>query len=139
VAVPLGVFASGSGPASISKRGGRAAALRPNARASAGDTGFEALLEQTIKESVRDLLGESSMLAIMYHLKMDNPAKDPALFHERLYQLLRAPALVVEEMIIKDLFRKLDVQYIPKGEFEFVRYSNAARQAYASKEKKRVG
>src|SRR5882672_10561937 len=82
---------------------------------------FERLLEETMKGSMTDLLGESSMSAIFFHLGMEHPGRDPVAFHQRLYGFLKEPAVVVEEIIIKDLFKRLDVMYNPKGAFEFER------------------
>jgi hypothetical protein len=135
-----GTLSYGPNPAFVSNDG-FLSAQGPNEKAAAttGDPGFEEFFEATMKESIRDLLGESSMLAIMYHLKMDSPVRDPALFHKRLYELLRGPAQIVEEMIVKDLFKKLNVLYAPKGTFEFVRYYNSAKEVYTSRGKKRGG
>jgi len=108
-------------------------------RAFVGNSnGFEALLEDTIKNSIRDLLGESSMLAILYHLSLERLGSDPQAFDKKLRELLDAPATIIEEMIVKDLFKRLDLLYSPKGGFDFQRYTSAAREFYVSREKKRV-
>jgi len=100
---------------------------------------FELFFEQTITDAIRDLLGESSMRAVLYHVGMDHIGADAALFHQRLTDLLDAPASIIEEIIIKDLFKNLDVLYVPKGAFDFVKYATSAREAYASREKRASG
>ncbi len=108
-------------------------------RAFVGNSnGFEELLEDTITNSIRDLLGESSMRAILYHLSLEKVGSDPQAFDRKLRELLNAPATIIEEIIIKDLFKRLDLLYSPKGAFDFQRYTNAAREFYLSREKKRV-
>jgi hypothetical protein len=108
-------------------------------RASVGNSnGFGELLEDTIKNSIRDLLGESSMKAILYHLSLERLGSDPQAFDKRLRELLNAPATIIEEIIVKDLFKRLDLLYSPKGAFDFQRYTSAAREFYVSREKKRV-
>jgi len=96
---------------------------------------FERLLEETMRRSMADLLGESSMSAMLFHVNMEHPAAEPAEFHKRLYELLKEPAIVIEEIIIKDLFKRLNVLYTPKGAFEFKRYVSSARDLYATKAK----
>jgi hypothetical protein len=108
--------------------------------AVAGDkSGFEELFEETIMGSIRDLLGESSMRAILYHLSLERLAKDPKMFDQKLRELLKVPALMIEEVIIKDLFKRLDLMYAPMGTFDFQKYANAAKEVYAIQEKRRHG
>lgn len=102
-------------------------------------SGFEALLEETIMTSIRDLLGESSMRAILYHMSMDRFAKDPKMFDQRLRELLHAPASIIEEVIIKDLFKRLDLPFAPMGTFDFERATHAAKEVYMIQEKRRHG
>ena len=109
----------------------------PTERAVVGNSkGFEKLFGDTIMSSIRDLLGESSMRAILYHLNLENVGGDPQMFDTKLRELLHAPATIIEEIIIKDLFKKLDLLYSPKGAFDFQRYAHAAKEFYASREKK---
>ncbi|HUI01455.1 MAG TPA: hypothetical protein VLX56_07480 [Nitrososphaerales archaeon] len=102
-------------------------------------TGFEELFEETITSSLRDLLGESSMRAILYHLSLERFAKDPKMFDQKLREVLKAPAIIIEEVIIKDLFRRLDLMYAPTGTFDFQKYANSARDVYKVQEKRRHG
>lgn len=108
-----------------------------NAVSSKG--GFEEVLEETIVGSLKDLLGESSMRAIIYHLGLERVAVDPREFDLKLRGLLNAPAAIIEEVIVKDLFRRLDLMYAPKGAFDFQRYANAAKDYYLTQEKRHHG
>jgi hypothetical protein len=101
--------------------------------------GFEQLFEETITSSIRDLLGESSMRAILYHLSLESVAKDPQMFDLKMRELLKAPAVIIEEIIIKDLFKRLDLMYAPMGAFDFQKYAKAAREVYMKQEKRRNG
>jgi len=76
------------------------------------------------------------MRAILYHLSLERLGSDPEAFDKKLRELLNAPATIIEEIIIKDLFKRLDLLYSPKGAFDFPRYVNAAKEFYASTEKK---
>lgn len=97
--------------------------------------GFEALFEDTIVNSLRDLLGESSMRAILYHLSLERLGKDPQMFDKKLRELLNAPATIIEEIVIKELFKRLDILYPLKGPFDFQTYASAAREIYVSRDK----
>lgn len=99
-------------------------------------SGFEELLEGTIVGSIRDLLGESSMKAILYHVGLERLAKDPRAFDLRLRELLNAPAEIIEEVIIKDLFKRLDLLYAPKGTSTF---KNTRMQPRGSMRSRRGG
>jgi hypothetical protein len=101
--------------------------------------GFEALFEETIRTSIRDLLGESSMRAILFHLNLERVASDPQLFDKKLRDLLSAPASIIEEIIVKDLFKRLDLLYSPRGPFDFQRYVGSAKEFYGSTGGKRHG
>jgi len=100
------------------------------------NNGFEALLEDTIMSSIRDLLGESSMRAILFHLNLERLAGDTQMFDKKLRELLNAPATIIEEIIVKDLFRRLDLLYLPRGAFDFQRYTAAAREFYSSQRRR---
>ena len=98
---------------------------------------FEKLLEETMRNSIRDLLGESSMKAILFHVNLERVASDPEVFHQRLFGILNTSASIIEEVIIKDLFKRLDLLYSPpRKAFEFAKYVGAAREYYLSKGKK---
>jgi hypothetical protein len=99
-------------------------------------SGFEKLFEETIISSIRDLLGESSMRAILFHLKLERVASDPKAFDGKLRELLNAPASIIEEIIIKDLFKRLDLLYSPTGSFDFQKYATAAKEVYRKREKR---
>ena len=102
----------------------------------AGANGFEQLLEQTMRRSLRDLLGESSTSAIFYHLGLERPAMDAALFHKRLSEVLGAPASIIEELIVKDLFTGLGLVYPTKGSFDLKKCVDRAMDVYASRERR---
>lgn len=106
--------------------------MRTDALTTSND-GFDGLLSETIMRSMRDLLGDSPTQAIAFHIKMDSPGRDPGTFHVRLQSLLGAPAEVVEEAVVKDLFKRLELLYAPKGQFAFEKYVNSAREYYRSR------
>jgi hypothetical protein len=53
--------------------------------------------------------------------------------------MLKGPATIVEEIIIKDLFKGLDLLYSPGGNFDFVRFVDTAKEIYLSRKHKESG
>jgi hypothetical protein len=102
-------------------------------------SGFEELFAETITSSIRDLLGESSMQAILYHLSLERLGRDPQVFDQKLRGLLNDPAAIIEEMIVKDLFKRLDLLYAPSGPFDFQKYVRSAKEVYTQQEKRHHG
>lgn len=96
---------------------------------------FQELVNETVVASIRDLLGESPMQAILYHLHLDgNFTKEPQVFHERLYSLLKQPAFIIEEMIVKALFTRLNLVYASTGgRFDYPMYIDTARRVFLSR------
>jgi len=100
---------------------------------------FELYLTDTIIVSIRDLLGESPLQAILYNLNLESLGKDPEQFDQKLREMLKGPATIVEEIIIKDLFKGLDLLYSPGGDFDFVRFVDTAKEIYLSRKHKESG
>ena len=94
---------------------------------------FEKFLDETITDCLRELLGESSMKAIVFHLGIERVASDPQAFDKRLHELLGTPATVIEEVVIKELFGRLGLVYSGLGDFDFVKYVDTARKVFLSK------
>jgi hypothetical protein len=92
---------------------------------------FGVLLEGTIASSIRDLLGDSPAQAILYYLQPDGLGSDPRVFHTKLSTLLGQPSVILEETVVKELFRRMEVLYVPKGDFDFERYVKSARDYYS--------
>jgi hypothetical protein len=104
------------------------------------DRSFELFVDQTVKDSIRGMLGESAMQAIIFHLHLEgNFATDAKVFHERLYSVLKAPALIIEEIIVKSMFSKLGLVYAESnvGGFDFARYVETAKSVFLSKQGKK--
>jgi len=94
---------------------------------------FPVLLEGTIANSIRDLLGDSPAQAILYYLQPDGLGGDPKVFHTKLSTLLGQPSAIIEETVVKELFKRLDVLYVPRGDFDFERYVKSAREYHSQR------
>ena len=55
---------------------------------------------------------------------------DPNEFHINLHVLLGSSANVLEKIIVKELFRRLNIPYEEKGDFDSARYVNEARELF---------
>ena len=74
------------------------------------------------------------MKAILFHIELGHYVDDPIEFHRNLYALLGNGANVLEKIIAKELFRRLDIPYEKKGNFDFARYVNEARELFSKKQ-----
>ena len=100
---------------------------------------FEDLFNATVTASIGGMLGESAAQAIIYYLHMDgNFAKAPNMFHARLYELLKDPAYIIEEIVLKAIFAKLGLQFVrpEEGRLEFADHVAKARAIFAENQKR---
>jgi hypothetical protein len=92
-------------------------------------TDFSKLLRRCIVDEFEELLGESPTKSLFFHLKLDQHIENPREFHRRLEKGLSRGAVVLEKNIVKELFRRLNIDYEQKGSFE--QYVEYARKIYA--------
>ncbi len=91
---------------------------------------FSQVLYECILEVLENALSKSCMKIIMFHMDFGDYVDDPSELHRNLYTLLGDGANVLEKMIVKELFRRLDIPYEERGDFDFVRYVNEARELF---------
>lgn len=86
------------------------------------------LMRKCIEEGMRNVLGDSGMQAVLFHLQLVQYAKDPKEFHDNLYALLKDGAITLEKIIVKELLRRVGIQYDEREAFDFERQVNLARE-----------
>ena len=93
--------------------------------------GFQKLLESSLYEGMKIVLGDSGALAVMSNWKLGECLKDPKEFHNRLFAFLNEPGTtVIEKSIAKQLFRSIGQPY-PKAEaFDFELILDFARRMH---------
>lgn len=91
--------------------------------------GFSDLFCECIHDGMRYFLGESTSQAILFHLGKDLSAMSPEEYDSRLSLIFKEGAETIEKMIVKELFRRLNIPY--EGEsFHFEKHVDLAREAF---------
>lgn len=96
---------------------------------------FFQVLHECILDVLENVLGKSGMRSIIFHIELGHYMDDPSEFHRNLYALLLNGANVVEKIIATELFRRLDIPYEERDNFDFTRCVNEARELFSKKQK----
>ncbi|MEM2144785.1 MAG: hypothetical protein QW279_05455 [Candidatus Jordarchaeaceae archaeon] len=89
---------------------------------------FEELILQTVETVLRNVLGESSANIIIIYAKKSDPARweeDPEkvkLFLDVLRSLIGLSSQIIEHLILKTLYSKLDLNFEEKQNYDFWDY-----------------
>ncbi|HWY28491.1 MAG TPA: hypothetical protein VNW25_04440 [Candidatus Sulfotelmatobacter sp.] len=91
---------------------------------------FSSMLQLSIGEGVRAALGQA-ILGVLNGQGLFNEATDPKEFHRKLQSVFGNGAGVLEKVIVKDLFRKLNIPYNSQDRFDYGEALERAREACA--------
>jgi hypothetical protein len=91
---------------------------------------FSSMLQLSIGEGVRAALGQA-ILGVLNGQGLSNEATDPKEFHRKLQSVFGNGAGVLEKVIVKDLFRKLNIPYNSQERFDYGEALERAREACA--------
>jgi hypothetical protein len=89
---------------------------------------FSSMLQLSIGEGVRAALGQA-ILAVLNGQGLFNEATDPKEFHRKLQSVFGNGAGVLEKVIVKDLFRKLNIPYNSQEHFDYGEALERAKEA----------
>ena len=91
---------------------------------------FAGVFQASVKEGLRNTLGEIVMLTIVPLLKqsLQTYAEKPSEFHQELQSYFGFGALTLERMIVKELFQKLNLHYTSSNELDFEASIGLARK-----------
>ena len=94
---------------------------------------FSSIFQASVKDALRNTLGETVMLTIVPLLKqtLQAYAEKPAEFHRELQFYFGFGASTLERMIVKDLFQKLNLHYASNNELDFETSIGLARKDLA--------
>ena len=84
-------------------------------------TDFSSIFQESVKDGLRNTLGETVMMTIVPLLKqtLQTYAEKPSEFHRELQFYFGFGALTLERMIVKELFQKLNLHYTSSNELDF--------------------
>src|SRR3989441_12770611 len=102
-------------------------ASRTNSRLAQEKT-FSSMLQLSIGEGIRAALGEA-ILGGLNGQGLFNEATDPKEFHRKLQSVFGTGATVLKKVIVKDLFRKLNVPYNSQERFDYGEALERAKDA----------
>lgn len=99
----------------------------------AGKRDFTNIFQECVCEALKNALGEECMRTIFFHLELDQHANNPKEIHEKLCPLFKQGAEIIEKIIVKELFRRANLPYEERGNFDFERYVNLGRKFLTTK------
>jgi len=89
---------------------------------------FSSLLRDSIGDGIRGALGQA-ILGVLTDQGLFDKASDPKEFQKKLQSVFGNGATVIEKVIIKDLFRRLNIPYSSQGPFNYGEALEMAREA----------
>ena len=92
---------------------------------------FSSMLQHSVNEGVKAALGQA-ILGILTDQGLFDKVTDPKEFHRKLQTVFGSGATVIEKIIIKDLFRRLNLSYTSQDYFNYGDDLERARQACSS-------
>jgi len=78
-------------------------------------------LKESIDGSMRDLLGEDGRKATLFHLQVPEYESHPKEFHVHLGVVFKQGASVIEKVIVRDVYNKLDLRFDDDGTIDYER------------------
>ncbi len=89
---------------------------------------FSSLLRDSIGDGIRGTLGQA-ILGVLVDQGLFDRASDPKEFQLKLQSVFGNGATVIEKVIIKDLFRRLNIPYASQELFDYGEALERAREA----------
>lgn len=95
---------------------------------------FSSIFQASVRDGLRNTLGETVMLTIVPLLKqtLQTYSEKPGEFHRELQFYFGFGAFTLERMIVKELFQKLNLHYSSSNELDFEASIGLARRDLAS-------
>jgi hypothetical protein len=77
------------------------------------------IVKESIDQSMRDLLGGTGAEATLFHVGLSHYESETREFHVRLYSIFRAGSATVERMIVRDLYKRLNLPFDDWLDFDY--------------------
>ncbi len=100
---------------------------------------FCQILHESILDGLENALGGSGLKVVLLNVDLARYMNNPAELHRNLRGIFNEGALVLEKVIVKELFRRLDLPYEEKDDFDFARHVNHAKELFAARGKQLTG
>ena len=96
---------------------------------------FHQVLRGCIEDGLRCVVGERGMKALLFRIECGQFIDNTEEFHRDLCLILGETAVILEKVVIKELFRRLGIEYEERGDFDFATYVNYAKELFTAKSK----
>ena len=96
---------------------------------------FGRLLQESILEGLESAIGESGTKAVLSNIELVQCTENPEEFHKALFEIFDAGAPIIERVIVKGLFRKLQVPFDDEGALDFAAKIDYARALFATRQR----
>ena len=95
---------------------------------------FSRIFNGSILDGLESALGESGMKAVLSNVELALCMDNPGELHRNLRDIFKEGAFVLEKVIVKELFRRLNVPYEETGNLDFEGYVSHARKLFVSRQ-----
>ncbi len=93
---------------------------------------FFAVLNESIHEGLRNVLGEHNMYNVLFQIGAI-PLNDPNEFHLKLFSILGIWAIFTEKWIVEELFIRLNIHQERNLEFDFAKLVKHAEKIWRAR------
>jgi len=97
---------------------------------------FLEILHGSMLDGLRQVISDSGIKALFLNIESSQYLDDPETFHGNLYAVFNEGAIVLEKVIVKELFRRLNMPYKTRGDFDFARCISEARKRFIQSQRK---
>jgi hypothetical protein len=95
---------------------------------------FAQVFHDCILDELESVLGEKGAKNFLFHVESDRYIEDPQKLHQDLYTMFENGAVLLERIIIEELFRRLNLPYREEGDFRFETYASQARKLFVERQ-----
>jgi hypothetical protein len=95
------------------------------------------LVKESINDSMRDLIGEDARKAALFRLEVADYEKHPKEFHVHLGVVFKQSASVIEKVIVRDVYSRLDLRFDDDGKVDYERSMKFAFEEASKKHSER--
>jgi hypothetical protein len=91
------------------------------------------IMSESFRGGLSGVIGKSGMEAVFYNFKLKDRLMNPKLPHEALLPAFKERGTeILEKAVMKEVFRRIDSQYVCDGEFFYEEMFHRARRAFVS-------
>jgi hypothetical protein len=96
---------------------------------------FQQVLRECIEGGLRGVVGEMGMKALLFRIECGQFIDNPEEFHRDLCLIFGEAAVILEKVVIRELFSRLGIEYEERGDFDFSAYVKHAKELFIAKSK----